>query len=64
MTQRHNEVCDSLDDIASLVYKDVLREPVVREVIEPTGTTALIGYLSIRGRVVANCVLYMIQYTD
>ena len=49
MIQRHNEVCDSLDDIASLIYKDVLKEPVVREVDEPRGTIALIGDLSIRG---------------
>ena len=37
VTQRHNKVHDSLGDIASLVYKDVLREPVVREVNEPRG---------------------------
>ena len=49
VTQRHNKVCDSLGYITSLVYKDVLREPVVREVNEPRGTVALIADLSIRG---------------
>ena len=48
VTQRHNKVCDSLGDIASLVYKDALREPIVWEVIE-WGTVALIANLSIRG---------------
>ena len=40
MTQRHNKVRDSLGDIASLVYNDVLRE-----VNEPRGTEALIADL-------------------
>ena len=50
MTQRNNKVHDSLGDIASLVYKDVQREPVVRrDFNEPRGTVALIASLSIRG---------------
>ena len=48
VTQRHSKVCDSLGDIASLVYQDVLREPVVREVNELRGTVALIADLRIR----------------
>ena len=49
MIQRHNKVCDLLGDIASLVYQDVLRKPVVREVNEARGTVAVIADLSIRG---------------
>ena len=49
VTQRHNKVCDSLGDIASLVYQDVLREFVVRKVNEPRGTVPLIADLRIRG---------------
>ena len=49
MTQRHNKVRDSLGDIASLVYKDVLRELIVRGVNEPRGTVALIADLRIGG---------------
>ena len=29
--QRHNEIRDALGDVASIAYKDVVREPVVRE---------------------------------
>ena len=49
VTQRHNKVHDSLGDIASLVYQDVLREPVVREDNEPRGNVTMIADLSIRG---------------
>ena len=31
VTQHHNEVQDALGDLAALTYKDVIREPVVRE---------------------------------
>ena len=47
--QRHNKVCNLLGDIASLVYKNVLREPVIREVDELRGIVAMIADLSIRG---------------
>ena len=49
VTQRHNNVRDSVGDVASLVYKDVLREPVLREINKQRDTVALIAYLSIRG---------------
>ena len=29
--QRHNEIRDALGDLASIAYKEVVREPVVRE---------------------------------
>ena len=31
VTQRHNEVRDALGDMAALAYRDVVREPIVRE---------------------------------
>ena len=37
ITQRHNEVRDALGDIAALTYKEVVREPVVRETGETSG---------------------------
>ena len=27
--RRHNEICDSLGELACLAYKDVIREPIV-----------------------------------
>ena len=29
--QRHNEIRDALGDLASIAYKEVLREPVIRD---------------------------------
>ena len=31
VVRRHNEICDALGDLACLAYKDVIREPVVRD---------------------------------
>ena len=31
VTQRHNEIRDAIGDLASLVWKEIKREPVVRE---------------------------------
>ena len=31
MTQRHNEIRDALGELAAMRFKEVLREPVVRE---------------------------------
>ena len=47
--QRHNEVRDSLGDLASLVWSQVKREPVVREADEAAGTPALIADMAVRG---------------
>ena len=39
-TLRHNEVRDALGDTASMVYKDVVREPIVREANDSLGMSA------------------------
>ena len=49
VTQRHNEVQDALGDLAAIVYKDVVREPIVQEADDANGRPALIADLSIRG---------------
>ena len=46
--QRYNKVRDSLGDLASLVWSQVKREPVVREADEAAGTPALIAYMAVR----------------
>ena len=45
--QHHNEVRDALGDLAALAYKDVIREPVVREGSDDA--PALIADLGVRG---------------
>eukprot|EP00731_Ephydatia_muelleri_P028196 Em0019g1069a len=49
VTQRHNEVRDALGDLAAIVYKDVVREPIVQEADDSSGRPALIADRSIRG---------------
>ena len=49
VTQRHNEVRDALGDMAALAYRDVVREPIVRESDESRGINALVADLRIRG---------------
>ena len=49
VTQHHNEVRDALGDLAAIVYKDVVREPIVQEADDASGRPALIADLSIRG---------------
>ena len=46
VTQCHNEVRDALGDLAALAYRDVICEPIVREVDD---APALIADLGIRG---------------
>ena len=45
----HNEVRDALGDTASMAYKDVVREPIVREANDSLGMSALIADLGVRG---------------
>ena len=40
---------DALGDLAAIVYKDVVREPIVQEADDSSGRPALIADLSIRG---------------
>ena len=49
ITQRHNEVRDALGDIAALAYKDVIREPIVKEADDARAVTALVADLGVRG---------------
>ena len=49
VTQRHNEVRDAFGDLASIAFKDVIREPVVQEADNARGIPALIADLGIRG---------------
>ena len=47
VTQRHNEVRDAQGDLAALAYKDVIREPIVRD--RSDTVPALIADFGIRG---------------
>ena len=49
VTQRHNEVRYVIGDLASVVFKEVVKEPVVQEANEAEGVPSLIANLSIRG---------------
>ena len=49
MFQRHNEIRDAIGDLASIVYKEVIQEPVVQEANDAYGVPSLIAALSIRG---------------
>ena len=49
VTQRHNVVRDALGDIASLAYKEVVSEPVVRDADNARRIPALVADLSVRG---------------
>ena len=49
LTLRHNEIRDAVGDLASSVWKDVHREPVIREYNPQDETPALIADLFCRG---------------
>ena len=49
VTQRHNEVRDVIGDLASVVFKEIVKEPVVQEANDAEGVPSLIANLSIRG---------------
>ena len=50
MTQCHNEVRDAIDDLATLAWGQVKREPVVCDATsDPSGSETLIADLRIRG---------------
>ena len=49
VTQCHNEVRDVIGDLASVVFKEVVKEPVVQEANDAEGVPSLIADLSIRG---------------
>eukprot|EP01025_Chloroclados_australasicus_P069986 TRINITY_DN9994_c0_g2_i4.p3 TRINITY_DN9994_c0_g2~~TRINITY_DN9994_c0_g2_i4.p3 ORF type:complete len:267 (-),score=14.02 TRINITY_DN9994_c0_g2_i4:178-978(-) len=47
--QRHNEVRDVLGSVTNLAYKQVLKEPIIREAIPEQNQQKLIADLAIRG---------------
>ena len=47
--QRHNEVRDALGDLASIAFRDVIRELIVRDADLVRGLPALVADLSVRG---------------
>ena len=49
VTQRHNEVRDALGDIAGMAYREVIREPIVRDANDSAGIPALVADLGVRG---------------
>ena len=49
VTQHHNEVRGALGDLASIVFNNVLKEPIVQEANTRDGSPALIADISIRG---------------
>ena len=49
VTLRHNKIRDAVGNLASILWKDVKREPVVEEPDVENGTPALIADLSARG---------------
>ena len=49
VTQRHNEIRDALGDLASIAFRNVIKEPIVKEANIRDGTPALIVDISIRG---------------
>ena len=48
VTQYHKEVRDALGDIATMVYCNVLREPIVSEADPDNKKPGLIAYLGVR----------------
>ena len=49
ITQRHNEIRDSIGDLCSLLWKNVRREPIIREADDENHLTGLVADLSARG---------------
>ena len=47
--QRHNEVREALGDLASIAFKDVIREPIVGDADPVRGLPALVADLGVRG---------------
>ena len=49
VTQRHNEIRDALGDLVAMGFKEVVREPIVKEADDSVDSPALIADLSARG---------------
>ena len=46
VTQRHNEIHDALKDLVAMGFKEVVREPIVKEADDSVDSPALIADLS------------------
>ena len=49
VTRRHNEVRDTIVDLSSIVYKDIILEQVIQEAREVTDEPSLVADLGVRG---------------
>ena len=49
ITGHHNKVRDTLGDLSSIVYKDIIREPVIQEACEVADEPSLVADLGVRG---------------
>jgi hypothetical protein len=49
VTLRHNEIRDAFGDMAGLVWRNIRREPMVREANDAEGIPALVADLGVRG---------------
>ena len=49
ITQRHNEICDALGDLVAMGFKEMLKEPIVKEADNLSESPALIADLITRG---------------
>ena len=47
--QRYNEIWHALGDLVSIVYKEVVREPIVKEPNDKENVPALVADLSVCG---------------
>ena len=47
VTRHHNKVRNTLGDLSSIVYKDIIREPVVQEEWEVAGEPSLTADLGV-----------------
>ena len=47
--QRHNKVREALGDLASIAFRDVIREPIVRDADPVRGLPALVADIGVRG---------------
>ena len=64
VTQCHNEVRDVIGDLASVVLKEVVKEPVVQEANNVEGVPSLIADLSIRVWQPLTVALFDVRVTD
>ena len=47
ITRHHNEVRDTLGDLSSIAYKDIIREPVIQKACEVADEPSLIADIGV-----------------